>query len=345
MIARILLALTLVSLAGQTVGADRQRLKEANEALLARLKDVHRLSDSQVDSLREIFQHSEYIGQGNPDISVHPASVEECRDSLSAKGIEYQNPLFLNICGHPYMAPLYDPQTQTAENATVCIDQFEFPDIPCEYPVVWVRASEAARICEILGKRLCDAHEWEGACAGALLPPDYRFDLAVGKSPAEAIRLMRQAHNREYGMSKSWCYGSEYRSGVCAASSRKTVGCDGGGWRLCGSNTFPCGYFPDCVSPLGVYDLNGNAAEHMNLPLDSSQMASKGSRTYGYTEMKGSWFIFDSYRAHDDWCRWRAPFWHGSRVLDPESHRNYHLGFRCCCDVEQDSTKSPATSP
>jgi hypothetical protein len=46
--------------------------------------------------------------------------------------------------------------------------------------------------------------------------------------------------------------------------------------------------------------------------------------------MKGSWFAFDNFKAHDDWCRWRAPYWHGSRVLDPGSHANYHLGFRCC---------------
>jgi hypothetical protein len=68
----------------------------------------------------------------------------------------------------------------------------------------------------------------------------------------------------------------------------------------------------------------------MNLPLDESQMASRGSRALGVTEMKGSWFIFDRYRAHEDWCRWRAPYWHGTRVMDPHSHANYHLGFRCC---------------
>ena len=43
------------------------------------------------------------------------------------------------------MAPLYNPATEKAEDATACIDQFEFPDIPCAYPVVWVRAREAAR--------------------------------------------------------------------------------------------------------------------------------------------------------------------------------------------------------
>ena len=83
-----------------------------------------------------------------------------------------------------------------------------------------------------------------------------------------------------------------------------------------------------------VYDLNGNAAEHMNLPLNESEMASRGSRELGYTEMKGSWFLFDTYRAHEDWCRWRAPYWHGSRVMDEHSHSNYHLSFRCCKDLE-----------
>jgi len=324
------------------VGAASEKpfgLEEANEILLKQLKEVHGLTDDQIDSLRAIFKRSGYIGQGNPAISEHPVSEQDCLDKLAEMDCDYDNPLFLRICGHRYMAPLYDPENQRIEDASVCIDQFEFPNIPCVYPVVWVRAGEAARICEILGKRLCDAHEWEGACEGALKPPDYRFDLAVGKSPDVAIRLMREAHNREFGSEKSWSYGREYRIGICGTSSRKSPDCDGGSWSLCGSNTFPSGFFPECVSPLGVYDLHGNVAEHMNLPLDSSQMAGRGSRTYGYTEMKGSWFIFDSYYAHEDWCRWRAPFWHGSRVMDPKSHRNYHLGFRCCDDVENDSLR------
>jgi len=59
-------------------------------------------------------------------------------------------------------------------------------------------------------------------------------------------------------------------------------------------------------------------------------MASRGSTSLGYTEIKGSWFAFDDIRAHEDWCPWRAPFWHGRRVTDSHSHANYHLGFRCC---------------
>jgi formylglycine-generating enzyme required for sulfatase activity len=332
--------LTAICLAGLAAAAPLEAatgaFEEQNRALLTRLQEVHGLTDAQMARVRQIFDRSGFVGQGNPAISEHPADPQECRAILGTRGVAYENPAFRQICGAPYMAPLYDPATQRAEDARACIDQFEFPDIPCEYPVIWVRAREAALLCEAVGKRLCDAHEWEGACAGALEPPDYRFDLARGASPNAAIARMASAHNARHGPDKSWSYGPTYQEGVCAAGSHKTPGCEGGGWAKCGSNTYPAGYFPGCRSALGVYDLNGNAAEHMNLPLDESQMASRGSGALGYTEMKGSWFIFDTYRAHQDWCRWRAPFWHGSRVMDSQSHSNYHLGFRCCKTLGRD---------
>jgi len=249
---------------------------------------------------------------------------------LNNMGIHYENPRFEKICKAKYMAPLYDPSKEKPEDAKACIDQFEFPDIPCTYPVVWVKAREAAEICWAMGKRLCDAHEWEGSCAGALEPPDYRFDLLKGLATEDAIHRMRAMHNQANSPTKSWSYGPTYQKGVCATGSKKTPDCNGGSWTGCGSNTYPTGNFPACKSSLDVYDLNGNAAEHMNLPLNESQMSSLGSKELGYTEMKGSWFVFDTIRAHEDWCRWRAPFWHGTRVMDERSHANYHLSFRCC---------------
>ncbi|HAM51771.1 MAG TPA: hypothetical protein DCP92_14210 [Nitrospiraceae bacterium] len=316
--------------------ATAESLKERNEVLFKQLQQVDGLSDEQIESIRAIFRSSGYAGQGDPAITEHPMTPQECQEKLDRLAVKYDNATFEKICGAKYMAPLYDPSTEKAENAKACIDQFEFPDIPCVYPVVWVRAREAALICEAMGKRICDAHEWEGACAGALLPPDYRFDLAKGVSSNVAIARMRAAHNREYGTHKVWAYGDHYEKGICATSSHKTPGCNGGSWTGCGSNTFPSGSFPGCVSKLGVYDLEGNAAEHMNLPLNESQMASRGSTELGYTEMKGSWFVFDTYYAHPDWCRWRAPFWHGTKVMDTHSHENYHLGFRCCKTIKQE---------
>ena len=266
-----------------------------------------------------IFAGSGVLGQGNPAIVEHPMTPEQWHGARATLGAARQSRVRAHLRRRVHGA-LYDPD-RSDEDAKARIDQFEFPDIPCTYPVVWVRAREAAELCAAMGKRLCDAHEWEGACAGSLELPDYRFDLAVGVSPNAAVERMRKVHNQAHEADKTWSYGPAYRTGVCAAGSKSRT-CDGGGWSLCGSNTYPTGAFPDCHSPLGVYDINGNAAEHMNLPLAPDQMASRGSKELGYTEMKGSWFIFDSYRAHEDWQR-RAPFWHGSRVMDPKSHENY----------------------
>jgi formylglycine-generating enzyme required for sulfatase activity len=323
-------AISALSLVSAAASDGQISFQEQNERLFRQLQTARGLTDAQMRNVRAIFARSGFIGQGNPAIAHHPETPEQCQAKLDRQHLRYDNPDFERICRGKYMAPLYDPKVSRPDQAKACIDQFEYPDIPCAYPVVWVRAREAEELCEAEGKRLCDAHEWEGACAGRLEPPDYRFDLAQGVSPEGAVSRMAAAHNRAHEADKSWSYGPAYARGICAAGSQKSPGCQGGGWSQCGSNTYPAGDFPACHSALGVYDLNGNAAEHMNLPLNERQMASRGSKELGYTEMKGSWFIFDTYHAHQDWCRWRAPYWHGSRVMDPQSHSNYHLGFRCC---------------
>ena len=158
--------------------AKAQTLQEQNDVLFEKLKSVDGLQDEELKALRKIFAESRIIGQGNPAITHHPVTPAECEAKLKQMGVHYENATFEKICKAKYMAPLYDPSKEQPEDAKACIDQFEFPDIPCEYPVVWVKAREAAEICSAEGKRLCDAHEWEGACAGSLEPPDYRFDLA-----------------------------------------------------------------------------------------------------------------------------------------------------------------------
>lgn len=294
--------------------------------MLSRAAAVHGWTEAQQTTIAEIFARSDQMGIGNPASSLHPMTPEQCQQTLASENITWRDDAAERICGGPYRRPLYDPATQQPEDATTCIDTFEFPNLPCVYPVVWVRAGEAAAICEAQGKRLCDAHEWEGACAGALLAPDYRFDLAQGKSPRTAVATMRAAHNTAERLAHS----AAPSPGTCATGSTKSPGCDGSSWSLCGSNTYPTGAFPSCTSALGVADLYGNTAEHMNLPLAPEQSASSPSTSLGVTEMKGAWFVWDTVRAHEDACRWRAPFWHGTAVYAPDSHRNYHLGFRCC---------------
>lgn len=327
-----LIAAALIACAG--TGAVAQSLAELNEIMFRQMQQARGVSNAEINRIREIFAGSPWIGQGNPAVTRHPLTPEEAAARVPGGASAYRNSQFERICGERYMAPLYDPATQRPEDARVCVDMFEWPNIPFVYPVVWVRASEAAQLCAAEGKRMGDAHEWEGASAGALLPPDYRFDLAAGRGLSGAVNAMRSWHNGHWAAREGSLYSiGQWQSGVCATGSFKSGGCNGGSFTGCGSNTYPAGSFPNCASPLGVYDLDGNAAEHMNLPLAPDQMASAGSTTLGVTEMKGSWFIWDAIRAHAHWSRWRAPFWHGTRVMASNSHHNYHLGFRCFRDV------------
>jgi formylglycine-generating enzyme required for sulfatase activity len=326
---------TLLTIWATAILQSQHTFAADNLPLLDKIKQHDNLSEEQAKKLSAIFGASNSLGQGNPKIVQHPATEDACQEQAKKQGINFQTEEQKSICGKPHMVPLYDPKTQSAKDAKTCIDQFEFPNIPCTYPVVWVKAREAAEICKAVGKRLCDAHEWEGGCAGALRGPDYPFE-AVSKLPeGQAVAAMRKITNR--GREIVWAYGPKKNHQLCGTNSTKSDACNRAlatgqdVWTNCGSNTYPSGFFPECHSPLGVYDQHGNAAEHMNIPVRPEQFASKGGM--GHTEMKGSWFIFSKYSAHEDDCRWRAPYWHGGKVMDDHSHANYHLGFRCCADL------------
>lgn len=279
------------------------------------------LGEKTMSRIRDIFEGSPLLGQGRPDDTVHPMSRQECRDIRAKADVVEADPR----CPRPNMVPIYNPAAgETAESATTCIDQFEFPNIACEYPVTYASALEASELCEAVGERLCDAHEWEGACAGAMLPPeqDYRWDQV-------SRPMMTMMHNASRPI--TWAYGPQEDKKRCGEWSFKNETCDPSGLVRCGSNTYPAGAWPECVSPFGVYDQHGNAAEHMNLPLNASELTSRGGS--GQTEMKGSWFIGGRGTLYPDDCRFRAPDWHPSPVKMEGSHRNYHLGFRCCASL------------
>jgi hypothetical protein len=301
--------------------APEKTLTEQRERLYRRLAETQELSTEQLMQIVEIAEGSLYLGEGNPAVTVHPMTRAKCR-KIRAENIVAKDDS--KICGSKNMVALYDPMTQEPVQAKLCIDQFEFPNLPCEYPWVWVRANEAAKICRILDKRLCDAHEWEGACAGKVGAPGKEYESWVGRMLAEYY------HNQSRRW--VWATGVVPDARLCALGASKSPGCVDATWEECGSNTYPNGAFPRCLSPFGVYDLHGNVAEHMNLPLEERQLGSHGGS--GETEMKGSWFAFDEYHPHPHDCRWRAPAWHATPVDSELSHYNYHLGFRCCKDLE-----------
>lgn len=270
------------------------------------------------DTLATILSGNHRMGQGNPDVVKHPLSRRECLEARKKSNVRDEKK---PACGGPFMVPIWDPAVEKEQDAKVCIDRYEFPGLPCDYPMTWTSTNQAQELCHAVGKRLCDAHEWEGACAGAVHTPDKEYAFLRPRS------TMRNMHNNDREI--RWAYGFTKDHGKCATKSHKSKTCKASGWKECGSNTYPAGSFPECKSPFGVYDQHGNAAEHMALPLREDQIGSKGG--FGVPEMKGSWFIFSSVQAHIDDCRWRAPAWHDN---EGKNHSNYHLGFRCCKDIK-----------
>jgi sulfatase modifying factor 1 len=309
----------------------RKRPVREQQAYLKKLIAAYeRLDEEARKALFGIIDASELLSFGNPEVSRPAQTQKECDRAWA--GLEA-----------PQMSEECPRRNMVRVSEELCVDMFEFPNVRCEYPVVWVRASEASAICESLGKRLCDAHEWEGACAGEVRPATEEYDYArVPKGEGAEYRrsrriLMEGWHNQARTL--VWAYGPQKDHSRCGTGAQKSSGCDAVSYQRCGTNDYPAGAFPECRTPTGIFDQHGNVAEHMNFPLYPEELGGKG-----YTEMKGSWFLFAREETHPDDCRWRAKNWHTTKIKDPNSHRNYHLGFRCCADMDPSSDQETPLS-
>jgi sulfatase modifying factor 1 len=247
------------------------------------------------------------INQGNKAIAKHSVAKAACLAAL--EGVTIQTEEQKKICGAENMVPVW----KKGKKPKTCIDVFEFPNKPCELPVVWVAPVQAKVICDLQGKRLCKQEEWMLACRG---DPDG-------------------------GKDQTFAYGDEMDLSVCNTNKpAATFGpdCDAdsakSAFQTCPTNTEPAGAFPRCRSRFGVFDQHGNVAEIM-MRFDPDG--------HFYSQLKGSAFFYvDVARKPDepqvkgretypDHCNY-DPRWH-VEPMNEAWHVNYHLGFRCCKSV------------
>jgi hypothetical protein len=119
------------------------------------------------------------------------------------------------------------------------IDRFEYPNRKGEYPVIYVSWFDSKKICEDLGKRLCNEDEWTFACEGEdALPYPYGFDR--DKDACVVDKSWRWFDASAYGKTKD----------VITRELDKL-------WQ-----GVPSGSLPKCKSPFGVYDMIGNVDEY-----------------------------------------------------------------------------------
>jgi len=285
---------------------------ESKEELLA-LFSIKRppRRDSNADGfLQKSFGTSSpaLINQGNKALAKHAIAQAACLAGLA--GVTLQTDEQKKTCGgFENMVPVW----KKGKKPKACIDVFEFPNKPCELPVVWVAPVQAKVLCELQGKRLCSQEEWTLACKG---DPDG-------------------------GKDRKFAYGDEMDLEACNTSKGAATfgpGCvpdsASSAWKTCSSNSEPTGAFPRCKSRFGVFDQHGNVAEIM------TRLDPDG---HTYSQLKGSAFFYvDVARKPDerppkdretypDHCAY-DPRWH-VELMAEAWHVNYHLGFRCCKTV------------
>ncbi len=174
-----------------------------------------------------------------------------------------------------------------------CMDRYEWPNKKGDLPALLISWTDAKKECEKIGKRLCTEDEFNFACEGeAMLPYTYGYER-----DAKKCNIDRQYRKREKKLLK---YASCLDKPECKKELEKL------------DQRLPAGSLPECVSPFGVYDLNGNINEWVFRPKEKPPNRSG---------LKGGWW--GPVRGR---CRPTVGF-------HKEDDYGYEEGFRCCKDA------------
>lgn len=171
-----------------------------------------------------------------------------------------------------------------------CMDRYEWPNQKGAIPRVLTSWTQARQLCRDVGKRLCTEHEFNFACEGEqLLPYAYGYVRDASKCSIDRpyVRASTRLMHYEACQQDPTC-----RQELAAVDQR-----------------VPAGAMPGCVSPFGVYDLNGNVDEWV---------MRVGQEAPSRSGLKGGWWGPLRNR-----CRPMTKF-------HKESDYGYGIGLRCC---------------
>ena len=77
---------------------------------------------------------------------MHPQTPEQCRATRqTAAAPADDSGIRAHLRRPAHGAACTTRNRKRPDDAKACIDQFEFPDIPCAYPVVWVQRARSGR--------------------------------------------------------------------------------------------------------------------------------------------------------------------------------------------------------
>lgn len=184
-----------------------------------------------------------------------------------------------------------EPSPARVHVAPFCIDRFEYPNIEGVLPRAMVSWREADELCRAAGKRLCTSAEWDRACSGT--------------------------EGRRYS------YGDEFERDTC------NTPLDSDGIEVTVPPYAASGSLPDCQSPEGVFDLNGNVSEWVSDPWEETRSGPILAPSDVQPPGAGS----SSSRAVRGDTMWSRTSYDPSCFAEHGEHpgaRTRSDGFRCC---------------
>ncbi|MBK8942685.1 MAG: SUMF1/EgtB/PvdO family nonheme iron enzyme [Polyangiaceae bacterium] len=202
------------------------------------------------------------------------------KSTVSERCLEYAAP---TVC-----------KSKDKRRLSFCIDPFEYPNEKGQLPALLISWTDAKKTCEGLGKRLCTEDEFNFACEGPeMLPYTYGFVRDPAKCSIDKPYRKRSK--------KLFRYDKCMQRPACKQHLAEL------------DQRLPTGSLPECVSPFGVYDMNGNINEWVELP---------GKKYPDRSGLKGGWW--GPVRGR---CRPTVDF-------HKEDDYGYEEGFRCCADTK-----------
>ena len=181
------------------------------------------------------------------------------------------------------------------------------------YAAFRVTDGNGATGCDTLRVVICP-EGMTGVEPGPFCIDNYEWPNSRGKEPLRDISFF-EARNKCLSAGKRLCAGNEWEA-ACAgehgvqypkSSSPVEQNCNVVGNRFFSNRIAPSGSFPDCKSPAGVYDMNGNVEEWTD--------GFEGDSAFVYG---GSW--------HHDLAHAQC----SSRLPLIKSKGFFYVGFRCC---------------
>jgi formylglycine-generating enzyme len=215
---------------------------------------------------------------------------QEKREAAEAKGKKYKSNVPERCLA--YRSPSVCVSKQK-RSVSFCVDRYEYPNQKGELPRLLISWTEAKKKCEAIGKRLCTEEEFNFACEGPeMLPYTYGYERDATKCSIDKEYRERKKKLFPYEkcMTKPLC--KEHLAHL--------------------DQRLPAGSMETCKSPFGVYDMNGNINEWVEIP--KKQYPDRSG-------LKGGWW--GPVRGR---CRPTVDF-------HKEDDYGYEEGFRCCKDA------------